>query len=195
MLNNRRVHRVDQGAVLLFDGATLELQRRRHHAVVDGEGLADEAEVADLLVRSRLARVAAKLLGEALLDVVVFEQCLFGIIGQLLFASVGFERIDIGRDQRREVLASLADDHDLIDARDGRELLFDGAGVDVFAALRDDHVLDAVGDAEVALFEAAYVARVVPAVGVDGFARGGLIVPVALHDVRPFDDDLAFLRR
>ena len=73
------------------------------------------------------------------------------------------------------------------------EPLLDLDAVDVLAA-PDDHVLLAVGDEEEAvLVEVADVAGVQPAVGVDGLGGGLGLVPVAGHEDRAGDADLAGL--
>ena len=107
--------------------------------------------------------------------------------GELLHVALGDVGAGEALDERADDLAVLrvghAHDLDVLDAGHRVEELLDLARVDVLPAA-DDHVLDAPGDAVVAvLVDGAQVARVQPAVGVDGRLGGLGHLVVALHDV------------
>jgi len=102
-----------------------------------------------------------------------------------------------GRPEHDERLADLAEpsvghaDHrGLGNGRVPGQRLLDLGRVHVDPAA-DVHVLEPVGDRQVAAFvEAADVAGVQPAVGVDRLGRRGRVVQVAEHHVRPAEQDL-----
>jgi len=49
MLHNSLVHLFDEVGIARRDHFSLELERRRHHPVLDGEGVTDKAEVSYFL--------------------------------------------------------------------------------------------------------------------------------------------------
>jgi hypothetical protein len=76
----------------------------------------------------------------------------------------------------------------------GGEDVLDILGIDLEAVGQRDHVLlPAVQPQETVRVELAEVSGVEPALLVDGGARGLLVLPIALEDVRSARDDLALV--
>ena len=99
----------------------------------------------------------------------------------------------IEREERHQVRAAVAHHHRLRDPAALLQPVLQVGGRDVLAARGDDDVLLATGDVEEAvLVEPAEVPGVEPAV-LERLAGGGLVLVVALEDVRALDQHLAVL--
>ena len=100
----------------------------------------------------------------------------------------------MGHDERRQVVALVAHHDRLLDVVVLAQLVLQGLRGDVLAAVGDDDLLLAVGDLDPALgVHLAHVAGVEVAFRVEHLAGGGLLLPVAEHDVGALAEDLAVL--
>src|ERR1043165_7797125 len=109
---------------------------------------------------------------------------------QLLLRRLGDDKGDAGL---APALVRHGHDGGVGDARVRDQLGLDLRRIDVHAAA-DEHVLGAAGDEEEAVVVAPrQIAGAEEAVLAEGLARRGLVVPVALGDVRPADPHLADL--
>ena len=192
---------------------------RQHEAVLvadRGDGGVD-AEIGRC---ARIARLEGRLLAELqLLDRILAHLVLEDLAGGVHREAV--DKVDVARhlvlrhvradkvlelflarglalledDARHDLLAVLlvrhADDLHVLDLRVRVEEVLDLLRVDILAAA-DDHILDAAGDLVVAVRQAARkVARVEPALAVDGRRRGLGHLVIALHDVVAAGDEFA----
>ena len=107
-------------------------------------------------------------------------------------AAFWLKLLEVGHDEGADEPPPVAVDHRLVDVNVADQQAFQFAGGDVLAGRRDDQILLAVGDGKIAVgVEVTHVARVEPAVLFDRFGRRLGIPPVALHHVRPADQDFA----
>ncbi len=101
----------------------------------------------------------------------------------------------VERQERHDVRPAVADRHRLRDGRDLLQPALEVLGRDVLAPGGDQQLLAAVRHAqEAVVVDLADVARVEPALGVQGLLARGRVAVVALEDVRAADQDLAVVR-
>ena len=106
-----------------------------------------------------------------------------GPLGQLL---------EVWNDEAGQELAAIADQDRQRDERIALQEAFDRGRGDVLSIGVDEDLLLAIRDLQEAFrVDHPDIARVKPAVRVDGLSRGLGLVQVALHDVRPAREDLA----
>src|SRR6266850_2398961 len=185
----------DDRAVLLFDDATLELERKSEAPIVKGEVFGEQSETLDGFVLREMH-------GEAL-HLGIDQRVHRGmgghllIVGELdsLLGELGGDGHGIRNDEGHDEFAFIADDHGVKNIRTGFESVFDGLRSDEFARGGFQQVFLAIGDVEiVVLVQVADVAGAEPAVFAEHFGGCFRFLVVALHDARTFDENLAVFR-
>ena len=176
------VHLLYLRRVVPVDDRTFDLQRIRQFAPLHAERLGQEREILHLLVVCQLLLQGVDALAVERHDLRMAEQLLHRLVNDAAPCRKLAHQVVDGHDECRDVLVAVRDDGYLVDVTVHHEAALDRLGSDVLAVGRFDQVLQTVGQEQLAVLEVAHVARVEPAVGIDGLACQFLLPVVAARD-------------
>src|SRR3954451_9411859 len=187
------VQAVEELRVLVVDHVALDLERGRQLAGLLREVVVEDLELLDL----RDLRVVGVDVVEDALDelahLLVLGQ-LGDVLGQALLLGPGDDLLLVERDERDRVRPAVAVHHGLRAPARLLEVVPHVRRREVLAARRDDDVLHPAGDLhEPLVVDLADIAGAEPAVVGERLARGLLVAPVLLEDVRALHQQLALV--